>query len=105
MRRRKLTPTIARAAPWTAIRAGHQRPRVLEQHIDHRFAARLREPPCAVIEPFDDEPAFVHRAMMKPAERHQVRKLGLATIGPVPDVMPIDVACVSATREATAFVA
>ncbi len=46
------------------------------------------------------EPLFVHRAVMMPAEPHQVVEPGRSTRGPVPDVMGVAVACLTAGKAA-----
>lgn len=48
-------------------------------------------------------PAFVDKAMMKPAEERTVRKRGLASIGPVSDVMGLGVAEPAAGKAASAI--
>ena len=68
-------------------------------------AVRLHESQRAVIEYFDANAAFVHGVMMEPAQRHEVGWLRLAAVGPVLDVMRIDVASVRAAGKAAALVA
>ena len=53
----------------------------------------------------DLQAPFVHRAVMEPAQRDQVRELRLAAVGPMLDVMPVDVPFVAAPGENAAFVA
>ncbi len=43
--------------------------------------------------------------MMEAAKAHQIRLFGLAAIGPVVDMVGIDVLCVRAAGETAAFVA
>ena len=47
----------------------------------------------------------MHGAMVEPAQRGQVRQLGLAAVRPVLDVVPVHVTLVIAAREHAAFVA
>jgi hypothetical protein len=68
-------------------------------------AVRLHESQCAVIGSFDANAAFVNGAVVEAAERHEVGRFGFAAIGPVLDVMCIDITRVRAAGEAAAFVA
>ena len=54
---------------------------------------------------FDVETAFVHKPVVMTAEQNEIVDRGVATIRPVPNVMRIDEAVVSAAREAAATVA
>jgi hypothetical protein len=57
-----------------------QRVSVLRQHVDERFAIRLREAPRPVVESLHHELALVHGAVMEPAQRDEVRELRLAAV-------------------------
>ena len=70
-----------------------------------RFTPGIGETPRAVIAALHLHAAFMHRAMVEPAQRGQVRQFGLAAIRPVLDVVPVHVALVIAPREYAAFVA
>jgi len=72
--------------------------------LEH-LAAALDEAPRAIVQPLDDDPTLVHRPVMRTAQRHEIRQLGLAALGPVLDVVPVDVALVRAAGEHTALVA
>lgn len=63
------------------------------------------ESPRAVVEALDHDAALVHLAMMEAAQRDEVRELRFATVGPVTDVMAVDITCVRAAREQAATVA
>lgn len=49
--------------------------------------------------------AFVHQPVMMAAELHEVVEARLATVGPVLDVVAVDVTRAGAAREAAAAVA
>ena len=70
-----------------------------------RLAAGLHETPGAIVETLDHHAAFVHRAVMRAAQRDEIAEPGLAALGPVMDVMAVDVFLVSAAREDAALVA
>src|SRR3954463_10409551 len=70
-----------------------------------RVAVRLHEPQRAIVEDLDADAAFVHRAVVKPAEGSEILQLRLTAIGPVLDVMRVEVARVRATGKAAAFIA
>lgn len=48
--------------------------------------------------------ALVHRTVVEPAERHEIRQLRLAAVSPVMNVMCIDVARIAAAWKAATFV-
>ena len=58
-----------------------------------------------VVESFDANAAFVHGVVVEAAERDEVGGFRFAAIGPMIDVMCIDVASVRAARKAAALVA
>ena len=68
-------------------------------------AIRLHESQRAVVENLDANAAFVHGAMMEAAERHEIRGFRFAAVGPVLDVMCIEVTRVRAAGKAAALVA
>src|SRR5690606_6075562 len=70
----------------------------------HRSSVRSPEEPAVLVILFDFEPTFMHQCVVCAAEKHQVGKARLATVGPVLDVVRIDKACPSAAWESTAFV-
>jgi hypothetical protein len=68
-----------------------------------RLTIRLDEPPGPVVTALDPEAALVHGAVVKSAERHEIRELGLPSIGPVLDVVPVDIAGMGAAGENAAL--
>ncbi len=62
---------------------------------EHQFAARIS---------LARETAFVHQAMMMPAELHQIVETGLAAVGPVLDVVPVDKALERTAGKAAAVI-
>jgi hypothetical protein len=65
----------------------------------------LHEPNRAIIEHLhDDDLSFVHVAMMKATQRHEIRHLRLSSMRPMLDVMRVRVLLVRAARDATALV-
>ena len=71
----------------------------------HPHAVGPHEAQRAVVEPRDPHPALVHEVMREATQRDQVRGPGLAPVGPVRDVMRVDVAGAGTAREAAARVA
>ena len=82
-----------------------QRLRVPRRATVQRFAPGIGKSPRTVIATLHLEAAFVHRAMVEPAKRGQVRELGFAAVRPVLDVVPVHVALVIAAWKHAAFVA
>ena len=70
-----------------------------------RPAAGIGEMHRAIVQHPDHGTAFMHLAMMKPAQQHQVRQAGVTTVGPVLDVMPVDKPPVGAAGKPAAAVA
>jgi hypothetical protein len=70
-----------------------------------RITAALDEMPGPVVQPLDAEAAFMHRAVMKAAQGHQIGQIRRATLRPMMDVMAVHVALVRAAGENAALVA
>src|SRR5688572_808403 len=66
------------------------------QYPIHSLAIRSHEPQRAVVEYLHVEAAFMHGAVMKAAQRDEVGRLGLAAVGPVFDVMHVDITRIAA---------
>ena len=66
------------------------------------FAGRGDETDRAVVECQDYEVSLVHLAVMETTESYEVGELCLAAVGPVLNVMTIEIARVGAAGEATA---
>ncbi len=54
---------------------------------------------------FDPAAAFVQQRMVGTTQQHEVRQLRFATVGPVLDMMTVDVAAMRATRKAARTIA
>ncbi len=70
-----------------------------------RLAPPADEPPGAVVAALDPQAPFMHRAVMEAAQRDEVGQLRRTTLGPMLDVVAVDVALVGAAREHTATIA
>jgi hypothetical protein len=68
-------------------------------------AIRMQETPAAGGSDLDHDLALVHQAVMQTAQGHEIGELRFAALGPVLDVMCVDVALVRAAGETTAAVA
>jgi hypothetical protein len=65
---------------------------------------RLHKPNRAIIEHLHNDLPFMHLAMMKATQRHEIRHLRLTTARPVQNVVRVHVLLVRAAWEATALV-
>ena len=63
------------------------------------------ESPRSIVEALDAEAALMHGAVMETAQRDEVRQFRCAAIGPMVDVVAVDVSHVPASGEHTAPVA
>src|SRR4029079_8121835 len=59
----------------------------------------------SIVESLDANAALVHGAMVKAAEREEIGRFGFPAVGPMLDVMGVDVASVSTAGKAATFVA
>jgi hypothetical protein len=66
---------------------------------------RVDESPRSVVEALDAEATLMHGAVMETAQRDEVRQFRCAALGPVVDVVAVDVSDVAASGEHTALVA
>ena len=66
---------------------------------------RLSEVKFAVVADFQAESSFMHQPMMVATQLHQILDVGLATVGPVCDMVGIDKAGMGAAREAATAIA
>ncbi len=82
-----------------------ERLRVPGRRAEQRCPSAIGEAPGAIVAAIDFQAALVHRAVMKPAEQHEIRQLCRAALRPMLDVVPVDVPLVAATGENAAFVA
>src|SRR5271154_2831820 len=63
-------------------------------------AVRMQEPPAPAGERLDPDRPLVNQAVVQPAQRDQVIEFGRSAVGPVLDVVRIEVALVGAAGEA-----
>ena len=68
-------------------------------------SVRVQEAPAASGRGLDPDLSLVHQAVVQAAQGHEVGEFGLPAVGPVLDVMRIDIALVGAAGEAAAAVA
>ena len=59
--------------------------------------AMIEEIPAMKIVGFDPTGAFVQQCMVRTTQQHEIRQRRFATVGPVLDVMTVDVTAVRAT--------
>ena len=84
---------------------GGLRLQAARRHSVHQLPVRPHEPQRAIVQDPHIESALMHGTMMKPAQRHEIRRLGLAAIRPMLDVMGIEVARIAAARKPATLVA
>ena len=65
---------------------------------------RPHEPECPIVERLDLDLAFMHQPMVEAAERHKIRELRLATIGPVLHMVTVEIAFERTAGESTTLV-
>jgi hypothetical protein len=74
------------------------------RYVGDQHAFRREEQQPAIVTALEGIAAFMHQPMVMSAEQHQVIRARLSTIGPVADVMRIDMVMLGAARKPAAAI-